>query len=268
MSTSRVEVVRRADDSGRFRVLEVDRDYPIKAFVEDNGLTFQTGLGFHEATKPESVGAHKEIISLNVETGEFVAGAPARERLGLPIGAEGRTPKTDPAKVRVFVQSTSSNRKLAKGTWFPLPGGRLATAPFRDRPKPKGDHDPLFQAVLDDPSDDVRLVYADWCEENDQAKRAEFIRLQVKLAQLERQARYSPSGEPPAGVEKLKTRAEAVLDARSPARRTWREEWLADLPDVVHPWVTWDRGFVHLEHRAASNLAPSSLSCRMAGHCR
>jgi uncharacterized protein (TIGR02996 family) len=41
----------------------------------------------------------------------------------------------------------------------------------------------FLDAVLADPSDDfVRLVYADWLEENDQAERAEFIRVQIELA--------------------------------------------------------------------------------------
>jgi uncharacterized protein (TIGR02996 family) len=46
-------------------------------------------------------------------------------------------------------------------------------------------HDGLLQAILDDPyDDDVRLVYADWLEDHDQAERAGFIRLQIELARL------------------------------------------------------------------------------------
>lgn len=41
----------------------------------------------------------------------------------------------------------------------------------------------LYRAVLEDPDDDtVRLVYADWLDENDQPERAEFIRVQIALA--------------------------------------------------------------------------------------
>jgi uncharacterized protein (TIGR02996 family) len=44
-------------------------------------------------------------------------------------------------------------------------------------------HYALLRAVLENPEDDtVRLVYADWLDENDQPKRAELIRAQVKLA--------------------------------------------------------------------------------------
>ncbi len=40
----------------------------------------------------------------------------------------------------------------------------------------------LYQSILDDPLNDTpRLVYADWCEENGDADRAEFIRTQLDL---------------------------------------------------------------------------------------
>jgi uncharacterized protein (TIGR02996 family) len=43
------------------------------------------------------------------------------------------------------------------------------------------DHEPLLQAIRDNPGDAlVRLVYADWLEEQEQADRAEFVRLQCQ----------------------------------------------------------------------------------------
>ena len=54
-------------------------------------------------------------------------------------------------------------------------------------------HDALFQAVLASPHDDaVRLVYADWLDEQGDAPRAEFIRLQIELSQ-------APSDDPRRG---------------------------------------------------------------------
>jgi len=44
----------------------------------------------------------------------------------------------------------------------------------------------IHRAILDEPHDNLhRLKYADWLEENDQAERAEFIRVQCELAKLE-----------------------------------------------------------------------------------
>jgi uncharacterized protein (TIGR02996 family) len=43
----------------------------------------------------------------------------------------------------------------------------------------------LLRAVIDNPGEDLpRLVYADWLQENGQAERAEFVRVQVELAAL------------------------------------------------------------------------------------
>ena len=47
------------------------------------------------------------------------------------------------------------------------------------------DGDALLRTIIVDPADDTpRLVYADWLEENGEPDRAEFIRVQVKLARL------------------------------------------------------------------------------------
>jgi uncharacterized protein (TIGR02996 family) len=54
------------------------------------------------------------------------------------------------------------------------------------------DGDALLAAILADPKEDTpRLVYADWLAENEQEKRAEFVRVQVELAK-----RASSKGPP------------------------------------------------------------------------
>ncbi len=43
----------------------------------------------------------------------------------------------------------------------------------------------LYRAILAEPEDDgLRLIYADWLEENGRAERAEFIRVQMELARI------------------------------------------------------------------------------------
>jgi len=45
------------------------------------------------------------------------------------------------------------------------------------------DHDALVQAILHAPDDDApRLVYADWLDDHGDADRAEFIRVQCRMA--------------------------------------------------------------------------------------
>ena len=42
--------------------------------------------------------------------------------------------------------------------------------------------DALLRAVCENPDDDLpRLVFADWCDENGEPERAEFIRTQIEL---------------------------------------------------------------------------------------
>ncbi len=108
----------RAVSPGRFQVLDVDRDVPIKTFVEENGLAFKKGRGFYEFTKTETVQGYKEIILMDRATGDFFAGDKAREMLGMPIGETARIRPTDLDKYAVFVQSTSVNRVLQGGTRF------------------------------------------------------------------------------------------------------------------------------------------------------
>ncbi len=48
----------------------------------------------------------------------------------------------------------------------------------------------LLAAIAADPGDDLaRLVYADWLDEHDQPERAEYLRLHVEIARLEREGR-------------------------------------------------------------------------------
>jgi hypothetical protein len=52
------------------------------------------------------------------KTGDMFSGRKAREMIGLPEGTDARLSPTALAQYRVFVQSTSANRKLVGGTGF------------------------------------------------------------------------------------------------------------------------------------------------------
>lgn len=117
-TTSYGAVDLRAVPPGRFQVLEVDEDVPIKQFVLDNGLTFKTGRGFYEFTKTETIQGYKEIVLMDRGTGDLFAGDKAREMLGLPMGETTRIRPTDLEQYAVFVQSTSANRVLKGHTRF------------------------------------------------------------------------------------------------------------------------------------------------------
>jgi hypothetical protein len=105
---------------GRFQVLEVDKDCSIKDFVEANGAHFQKGRGFYQFTKRETVQERKEVILVNKRTGDMFSGDKARDMIGLPYGSRGdvKPGEGSIADFEVFIQSTSSNRKLIGGTKF------------------------------------------------------------------------------------------------------------------------------------------------------
>jgi len=87
----------------------------------------------------------------------------------------------------------------------------------------------LLHAICDDPDDDVvRLVYADWLEEHQQAERAEFIRLQIRLHQM------SPNDPE---REALREHESALLDQ-------YGKGFLAEFPIWARNEVVFERGFV------------------------
>jgi hypothetical protein len=105
---------------GRFQVLEVDRDVDIQTFANDNGLGFKKGRGFYEFTKSVTVQDYKEVILMDNNTGDMFSGDKAREMAGIPSGvtASVRPGSGKLAGYSCFIQSTSCNRKLLKGTKF------------------------------------------------------------------------------------------------------------------------------------------------------
>ncbi len=108
----------RAVPPGRFQVLDVDESMPIQTFAQRNGLIFKAGKGFYEFTKTETVQASKEIVLQQRSTGDLFAGNQARVMVGLPFDEEARLRPAHLEEYRVFVQSTSYNRKLMGGTRF------------------------------------------------------------------------------------------------------------------------------------------------------
>jgi hypothetical protein len=109
----------RPSPPSRFQVFAVDEDINVKDFCNKMGITFSTGRGFYEFTKPEIVQKKKEIVLMNKTTGELYEGTVARTIAG--IGANEDNARIKPGslpKYRMFIQSTSVNRKLIGGQGF------------------------------------------------------------------------------------------------------------------------------------------------------
>ena len=107
----------RACPAAKYQILTVESDCSIKDFVQGRGLVFKKGKGFYEFTKSETIGVNKEVVLMKKDTGELFEGDVARTIIGLT--SENRKYKpSDIREYRVFIQSTSYNRKLIGGTGF------------------------------------------------------------------------------------------------------------------------------------------------------
>jgi uncharacterized protein (TIGR02996 family) len=101
--------------------------------------------------------------------------------------------------------------------------------------------EPLLRAILDRPDDDhLRLVYADWLEENGQTERAEFIRVQIELSKEE-----ADSPERRA----LAFRGRKLLDQH-------QQDWLGPIGALVREW-RFCRGFLERIAVSAKTLQAS-----------
>lgn len=93
----------------------------------------------------------------------------------------------------------------------------------------------LLQNIIEEPEDDgLRLIFADWCDDNGEPERAEFIRAQIenyRLCRLDAPA-YSPERH-----DLLQT-----IDRLTP--RT--ADWILDTVDrkTFIATVVWTRGFI------------------------
>jgi hypothetical protein len=114
LDTSRLQPVLK----GRFQVMNVRNDTPIKSFVESESLSFKIGRGFYQLTKTEVIQENKEVVLLD-SVGNMYTGEYARDMIHAPLGTRKKISKYDiPYEWQVFIQSTSSNRRLIKNSKF------------------------------------------------------------------------------------------------------------------------------------------------------
>lgn len=100
-----------------YRLLNVNRDIPIKDFVESwTKESYRQGSGFYELTKPETIQPNKNICVQDRLNGRIYTGAQVRKLLDLPNFTVKVNPVTYNSKYDLFVQSNSTNRRLVAGT--------------------------------------------------------------------------------------------------------------------------------------------------------
>jgi hypothetical protein len=103
---------------GQFRMLAVAPSDPvvIADFVEaKTSRAYRLGEAYYQLSKPEKVSPSKAIAIMDRKAFSVYTGRDARSILGLPDHEVKVEPATHPA-YDLFVQSTSTNRKLVPGT--------------------------------------------------------------------------------------------------------------------------------------------------------
>lgn len=95
----------------RFQLVHVPVDAVIQPFVESCGLKYVLGMAYYEMVKRERIQPQKKVAIMNRKTAEVYVGLDARKLLGLP-DEEVRVSPGKFGEYRVFIQSTSVNRKL------------------------------------------------------------------------------------------------------------------------------------------------------------
>jgi len=105
------------DISNKFKMFTVDKEVPIKEFVQKKtGKDYVIGSAFYELTKTELVQPTKDVLIIEKGKSEVWGGDNARNLIGLPKNANAKVEPFNHANYQVFVNSTSVNRKLVRGT--------------------------------------------------------------------------------------------------------------------------------------------------------
>lgn len=116
LNTRNVQRKLLALQSRDYDIFTIKRDSPIRDFVEFyTKKPYVMGSSYYQLTKPEAVQNYKQVALRKVTTGAIYAGREARELLGLPDYEVKVLPTAHP-DYDIFIQSTSTNRKLIKGT--------------------------------------------------------------------------------------------------------------------------------------------------------
>lgn len=89
--------------------------FVIREFVEATGAHYSIGKAYYQLTKTEVIQAAKGVALQNIHSGRIYTGQQARDVLGLKPEDTRVKPAENP-EYRIYVQSTSVNRKLIAGT--------------------------------------------------------------------------------------------------------------------------------------------------------
>ena len=105
------------DLSDRFKSYEVKAEVQVKDFVEaKTKRPYVIGQAYYQLMKREKVQPSKAVLIVEKGKNAVWGGQQARNLIGLPAGADAKVTPGNHSNYDIFVQSTSVNRKLPRGT--------------------------------------------------------------------------------------------------------------------------------------------------------
>lgn len=105
------------DLSNHFRQYTVEKEIEVKPFVEyKTTKPYVIGSAYYMLTKTEKVQPHKQVLIQEKGKKTVWGGHQARGLIGLPIGTNAKVVPGNHSNYDIYVQSTSVNRKLPRGT--------------------------------------------------------------------------------------------------------------------------------------------------------
>lgn len=119
LSKVKAKDLKKLDDvSKAFRRVKVDKEADISSFCVTKIGEYRLGCAYYQLTKPEKIQDHKKLVIEDKKTKKLYGGDEARNLIGIASGP-GVTVRVSPgnhANFNIFVNSTSMNRKLVRGT--------------------------------------------------------------------------------------------------------------------------------------------------------
>ncbi len=110
--------------TSNFKFWTVEKETDIKSFVEQKTKSgFMLGAAYYQLNKPEKIQSHKELLLAPLNKKEIYRGD-VRGLLGFP-SYEVKVKPGNLGNLKLFVQSTSTNRKLVRGTVVAYDTSRL-----------------------------------------------------------------------------------------------------------------------------------------------
>jgi len=122
----KTDIKKMIDVSVAFQSWKIEKETPISDFVNAKlannivakrvgGTQYELGRAYYQLTKKELIQENKSILVQNKVDNKLYSGQEARNLIGL--GTDGaKVSPLDLGKYNIYVQSTSTNRKLVRGT--------------------------------------------------------------------------------------------------------------------------------------------------------